>query len=103
MKSILSTQAAHSSRMRFANNSDPSARTVECLCLDFDLHVLTERGQQSHQTLTGEVCKASIEEGGNLGLVNAHECCGHDLSEPSALDDLPNMARKLRLGQLFLG
>jgi hypothetical protein len=89
--------------MRLANNPDASARTVAWLRSDHDFYVLAECGKQPHQTLAGEVRKAAVEEGGNLRLVDAHESCGGDLSQAPSLDDLADMARKLGLGQLFLG
>jgi hypothetical protein len=45
----------------------------------------------------------SVEQCRDLGLVDAHEGCGGHLGQATALDDLPDMARKLCLGQLFLG
>jgi hypothetical protein len=71
--------------------------------LDRDLDVLPERGQKAHQALAGEVGAPPVEQRRDLGLVDAHERRGRHLGQATAPDDLPDMARELRLGQLFLG
>ena len=69
---------------------------------DRDFHVLTERGEQPHQALAGEVREASIEDRRDFGLAYAHEFCRRNLGQILALDRLAEVARKLRLGQLLL-
>jgi hypothetical protein len=89
--------------MRLANNLDPPARTVSWLRFDRDFHVLTKRCQKTHQAFVGKVFQAAVEESGNLGLIDLHECCGGYLGQTLSLDDLTDTARKLSLRQLLLG
>jgi hypothetical protein len=85
------------------NNADASVGAVARLGLDRDLYVLAECSEETHEALTGEVGKPTVPQGRHLWLIDAHERSSGDLSQAAALDDLPDMACKLRLGQLFLG
>ena len=98
----VSSEERATSGMRVANNVDAPSFAVAGLRLDNDLHVLAERGQKAHQALAGEVRDATIEQGRNLRLIDAHEHCRGNLGQPPALDDLPDVAGKLGLGQLVL-
>ena len=76
---------------------DPNASALPTAPLrpDDDLHVLSERGQQAHEPLAGEVGKAPVEKSRDFRLVDAHERRGGRLGQVLALDDVPNMAREL--------
>lgn len=95
-----SEQYAHSS-MRFTENANAAVFAVARLRPDGDLHVLAERDQKTHQALAGKIGEAPIDQRRHLGLVDAHERGRYDLSQSPALDHAPDMARELRLGQLF--
>jgi hypothetical protein len=41
--------------MRFAENTNAPVRRMARLCLDSDIHVLSERGQEPHQALARKV------------------------------------------------
>ena len=90
------------SRRRRGHYANTSERAVARLRPDGDLDVLAERSEQAHETLTGEIRQPSVQQSRYLRLINLHERRGGRLSESTALDDLPDMAGKLRFVQLFL-
>src|SRR5215204_3397849 len=91
------TSPTYASRMHFANHADSAVRTIARLRLDGDLDILSERGQQAHQALAREVRKTSIEKRRHLRLINSHQRCRRNLGQSPALDNLPDVARKLGL------
>src|SRR5215204_1419385 len=97
------TSPTYASRMHFANHADSAVRTIARLRLDGDLDILSERSQQAHQALAREVRKTSIEKRRHLWLINSHQRCRRDLGQSPALDNLPDVARKLGFGQLLFG
>ncbi len=91
-----------SSRVRLTDNTDTAVRTVGRLRSDRDLHILAERGQETHQALAGKVGAPAVEQRRHLWLIDAHERRCRNLGETLALDHLTDVARELRLGQLLV-
>src|SRR5439155_25450985 len=89
--------------MKVTDDADAAQRTIARLCFDNDLDILSERGQEAHQAFAREVRKTSIEQRRYLWLIEPHERGCRDLGQAPALQNLPDVARKLRFGELLLG
>lgn len=89
--------------MVFFDYRNPSLPSTTGAGLNENLHVLPEAREKPYQTLAREPREATIQKSGHPRLIDAQDRPSGSLCQATQSDEFANPARKLRLGQLFVG